>query len=90
MSHDTRHTHLEEGMKQPLRKALLGAVFPLSSNQLLQLARENEAPAVVLSLLSLLPGHRFESLAAVEQGLKIGMGKSEQEAEASQPPLHPR
>ncbi len=85
-----RPTSLEEGMKQPLQKALLGAVFPLSRNQLLLLARENEAPAVVLSLLSILPGRRFESLAAVEQGLKTWTAKSEQETEASRPPSHLR
>jgi hypothetical protein len=90
MSDDMSHAHLAEGMKQPLQKALRGAVFPLSRSQLLLLARENEAPAVVLSLLSTLPEHRFESLASVERGLEAQTGKGEREAEPSQPPMHPR
>ena len=93
---DTRRTRLEEGMKeletrmgqptplaQPLHKALLGAVFPLSTEQLVWLARENEAPSVVLSLLGNLPERLFESLEAVQQELEAQPGVGEEAAEGS-------
>jgi hypothetical protein len=83
-SDDVRRT------RPPLQKALLGAVFPLSREQLLLLARENEAPPLVLSLLSALPPRRFESLDAVEQGLETQTGESEEAAEASQAPVPQR
>jgi hypothetical protein len=103
MNDDTRRTRLEEGVKeletrmgqpsplaQSLQQALLGAVFPLSTDQLLLLARENEAPPVVLTLLSTLPGRRFESLDEVEQGVESQSTESEEAAEAPQAPMHPR
>ncbi len=100
---DTRRTRLEEGMKeletrmghptplaQPLHKALLGAVFPLSTEQLVWLARENEAPSVVVSLLSNLPERRFESLEAVQQELDAQPGVGEEAAEGSAPSMQER
>jgi len=75
---------------QPLRKALLGAVFPLSSEQLLLLARENEAPSVVLSLLSGLPRRRFDSLDAVQQMLASQSGTGEETSEPSAAPMQSR
>jgi Protein of unknown function (DUF2795) len=103
MTDDTRRTRLEEGLEevetrmgqpsplaQSLQQALLGAVFPLSLEQLLLLARENEAPPAVLSLLSSLPQRRFESLDAVEQGLEPQVGESKQAIEAPQAPLYSR
>jgi hypothetical protein len=100
---DTRRTRLEEGMReletrmgqpaplaQPLQKALLGAVFPLSTEQLVWLARENEAPPVVLSLLSNLPGRLFESLDAVQQVLEAQPGPGEEAAEDSAAPMQER
>ena len=49
--------------------ALAGAVFPLSAQQLVRVARENEAPGRLLTLLSGLAHARFDSLEAVAQGL---------------------
>lgn len=99
MNDDMMRTRLEEGMKeletrmgapsplaQPLHQALLGAVFPLSVEQLVLLARENEAPSLVVSLLSNLPGRRFDSLEAVQQTLESQAGPGE---EASEPSLAP-
>ncbi|WP_233582511.1 DUF2795 domain-containing protein [Corallococcus sp. CA053C] len=48
-----------------LQQALQGAVFPLTSEQLTWVARENEAPSHVLSLLGTLPRGRFASVEAV-------------------------
>jgi hypothetical protein len=93
---DMRRTRLEEGMTeletrmgqpaplaQPLQKALLGAVFPLSTKELVWLAQENEAPPVVLSLLSNLPRRMFESLDAVLQELEAPPEVGEAAAEPS-------
>ena len=73
-------------LAQPLHQALLGAVFPLSAEQLRVLARENEAPSVVLSLLSSLPRQRFDSLEAVQQAVESLAGPGE---EATEPPPAP-
>jgi hypothetical protein len=86
---DTRRARLEE-VVQPLHEALLGAVFPLSTEQLVLLARENEAPPVVLSLLSNLPRRRFESLDAVQHAVDSQAGESEQAAEDPLAPMPPR
>lgn len=82
----------DDGMTlvQPLRKALLGAVFPLSSEQLVLLARENEAPSVVLALLSGLPRRRFESLEAVRQELASQAGAGEEAPESLAAPMQSR
>ncbi|MBN1210654.1 MAG: DUF2795 domain-containing protein [Myxococcaceae bacterium] len=53
-----------------LRQALQGAVFPLSVEQLVRVARENEGPAAILSLLSGLPRREFRSLEEVEFALE--------------------
>jgi hypothetical protein len=100
---DTRRTLLEEGMKeletrmggpsplaQPLQEALLGAVYPLSTQQLVWLARENDTPPVVLSLLCNLPGREFESLDAVQQALESRAEVGEQTTELSLAPMPPR
>lgn len=98
---DMRRTRLEEGMKeletrmggpsalaQPLHQALLGAVFPLSTEQLVRLARENEASSVVLSLLGGLPRGRFDSLEAVQQAVEsqAAMGEEANEPSLDTPP----
>ena len=75
---------------QPLRKALLGAVFPLTLEQLLLLARENEAPSVILGLLSGLPRRRFDSLEAVRQELVSQAGAGEEAPESSAAPMQSR
>ncbi|MCE9666875.1 DUF2795 domain-containing protein [Myxococcus stipitatus] len=53
-----------------LHEALDGAVFPLSREELVWVARENEAPATVLSLLGALPPGEFASLDAVTDRLE--------------------
>jgi hypothetical protein len=53
-----------------LRQALQGAVYPLSVEQLTRIARENAAPAKLLSLLGALPRRDFRSLEAVEFSLE--------------------
>lgn len=100
---DTRRTLLEEGVKeletrmggpsplaQPLQEALLGAVYPLSTAQLVWLARENDTPPVVLSLLGNLPGRQFESLDAVQQALDSRDEVGEQTTESSLAPMPSR
>ncbi len=52
-----------------LREALEGAVFPLSAQQVVRVARENEAPGTLLTLLAELPSEEFHSLEAVESAL---------------------
>jgi hypothetical protein len=54
----------------PLDKALEGAVYPLSAEQLSLVARENGAPSAVLTLLAGLPRGTFRSLDAVESRLR--------------------
>ena len=63
---------------QALQQALRGAVFPLSVEQLVWLARENEASASVLSLLSGLPRGSFGSVAAVQGALESQLGRDEE------------
>jgi hypothetical protein len=53
-----------------LRQALQGAVFPLSRAQLVLVARENAAPAELLTLMAGLPSQEFRSLEAVEFSLE--------------------
>jgi hypothetical protein len=53
-----------------LRKSLQGAVFPLSEAQLVRVARENAAPAELLTVLAGLPRGEFRSLDAVEFALR--------------------
>jgi Protein of unknown function (DUF2795) len=49
--------------------ALAGAVFPLSAEQLVRVARENEAPGSLLTLLSALPRRSFDSLENVAEAV---------------------
>lgn len=53
-----------------VRQALEGAVYPLSAEQLARVARENGAPAAVLTLLGGLPRGDFPSIDAVESRLE--------------------
>lgn len=55
-----------------MRQALQGAVFPLSAEQLCRVARENGAPAAVLTLLGGLPRGEFSSMEAIEARLAEG------------------
>ena len=82
MSDDTRRAALDAGLQelereagQPfpmaslVNEALLGAVFPLGARQLVQVARENEAPSTVLTLLSALAERAYASLDDVAQAV---------------------
>jgi hypothetical protein len=51
----------------PVSSALEGALFPLNRHQLVVVARENEAPTTLVSLLYGLPDRRFTALDEVEQ-----------------------
>ena len=75
MSDDTRRAALDAGLQELERRegqafpltalveqALQGAVYPLGGRQLVQVARENEAPPTILTLLSALPERAFASL----------------------------
>ncbi|HYI02774.1 DUF2795 domain-containing protein [Hyalangium sp.] len=64
-----------------LRQALQGAVFPLSGEQLVRVARENAAPSEVLTVLAVLPRGEFRSLEAVEFALE---GEAQDRARALQ------
>ncbi len=57
-------------LAQPLDEALRGAVFPLSVEHLVHVARENEAPPVLLTLLSSLPSRAYDSLDTVTRTLQ--------------------
>lgn len=85
MTDDMRRAQLSRGLgeldvregqpfplAQPLDEALRGAVFPLSAEQLVRVARENEAPTVVLTLLGALPRAQFASVDAVTRALDLG------------------
>ena len=63
-----------------LHQALQGAVYPLSAEQLSRIARENAAPAQVLTLLGALPRGEFRSFEAVEFALKPSAGESRSES----------
>jgi hypothetical protein len=55
-----------------LHHALEGAVYPLGRTQLVWVARENDAPAEVLSALAALPEARFDSVEEVGEALTGG------------------
>ena len=77
-------------LAQPIHQALLGAVFPLSADQLVLLARENEAPSLIVSLLGNLPRRRFDSLEAVQEALESQAGPGEEPIEPSPAPMPSR
>ena len=51
-------------------RALRGAIFPAERTSLVHVARENEAPRTLLTLLSGLPNRRFAHAAEVVQALE--------------------
>lgn len=61
-------------MPQPLlpelSHALAGAVFPLSRAELIQIARENEAPTTLLTLLEGIPARAYRQLSEVERAIE--------------------
>lgn len=86
-------SELEARVGQPLplaralHEALLGAVFPLTAEALTWVARENEAPPMVLSLLGSLPRGSFASVDAVAVALEQAL--SGDEVSHPQPPAAP-
>lgn len=52
-----------------LAKALEGAVFPLDREAIIWVARENEAPSRLLTLLSQLPDRSYPSTDEIERAL---------------------
>ena len=82
MNDDMQRSGLDASLQQSLLHALRGAVFPLSVEQLGWLARENEAPAVVLTLLGGLPRGDFASASAVQQGVETLVASAESPAVA--------
>jgi hypothetical protein len=50
-------------------RALLGAVFPLERAHLVRIARENEAPVTVVTMLEGLPEGAYRSLADIQRSL---------------------
>jgi hypothetical protein len=84
-------SELESRVGQPLplaeslQQALVGAVFPLNAEELAWVARENEAPRVVLSLLSSLPRGDFASVDAVAVALEGDLSGDSTAPSASPP-----
>lgn len=60
-------------MPQPLlpelSRALEGAVFPLTRGELIQVARENEAPDMLLTLLEGAPERIYRDLPSLERAI---------------------
>jgi len=70
-----------------LRQALQGAVFPLSREHLILVARENAIPSELLTLLAALPRGDFRSLEAVEfalEGAAQDNARAQHEAESDE------
>lgn len=59
--------HTVHPLAREVTQALAGAVYPLSRDQLVVLARENEAPRMLVTLLSGLPARTFASEAEVTE-----------------------
>lgn len=57
-------------MAKQVSDALSGAVFPLERHQVIWVARENDASATLLTMLSALPPRRFLSEDEVESALE--------------------
>ncbi len=56
-------------LAKPVSDALGGAVYPLTRDELIWVARENEAPQAVVALLSSLPPRRFRALDDVQRAI---------------------
>ena len=61
--------------------ALLGAVFPLKRDHLVWVARENEAPQTLVSMIAGLPARIFASLEDVQRTLDEGLAESQDTGE---------
>lgn len=58
---------LSHPLARELASALNGAVYPLSRGELVTIARENEAPAMLVTLLAGLPQRLYHSEAEVTE-----------------------
>lgn len=56
-------------LDEPLARALDGAVFPLTREAVLEVARENEAPARLLTVLSAIPPTLYANLKEVQEAV---------------------
>ncbi|MFL5321694.1 MAG: DUF2795 domain-containing protein [Myxococcaceae bacterium] len=56
-------------LDEDLSKALLGAIFPLDRSEIVAIARENEAPGTLLTLLSSLQDGPFHSLRELQDAV---------------------
>lgn len=67
----TPETTVERSLAEDLFRVLQGAAYPLRREQLIQIARENEAPARLLTQISALPDARFDCKDDVRRALFI-------------------
>ena len=58
-----------QALARSVSDALAGAVYPLDRDQLIWVARENEAPQTVIAHLASLPPRRFRSLDDVQRAI---------------------
>jgi hypothetical protein len=70
-------------LAQQVGVALMGAVYPLTRDQLLHVARENDTPRSLLTLLSGLPPGPFRSLDDVSVQVDLPLSLAEQIAQGS-------
>lgn len=56
-------------LDEPLAMALEGAVFPLARSEIIEVAKENGAPARLLTLLSAIPQTLFANLKEVQEAV---------------------
>ena len=56
-------------LARQVAEALEGAVYPLTRQQLLWVARENDTPKSVLTLISALPDRPYRSMDEVEEAV---------------------
>ena len=68
-------------LSRELGRALQGAVFPLRRAELVCVARENDAPPALVTLLEGLPDRAYAGYEAVEQA----MSRAETPADAEAP-----
>ncbi len=61
-------------LEKQVHDALLGARFPLGRAELMHVARENEAPKVLLSRLFALPERRYHSVDDVQTAMAATSG----------------
>lgn len=63
-------------LARQLSDALEGAVYPLTLNELVTVARENEAPRTLLSLLHRMPERSYGSLADAQEQMEAAFAQT--------------